>query len=498
MTTIITDQKLNELALDESELVRSIFNESLWHAFVYCWPVINQSDKLVPTWYLKFVADEIEKVCRRAFLNEPKLYDLIINIPPGTGKSSLMAIVKAWCFSQMPGIRVLYASYAHSLAVRLNVKTRDILQSEWFQAAFPEVRIRDDQNTKGLFQTTAGGESLAAGVDGMLTGFHGHILFWDDLLNPKEATSEASLLACQLFDEETYPSRALNKEVSPIIGIQQRLHQLDSTGRAIERAKRYGATPVRVITLPADLDYPVSPPELKDFYVGGLLDPVRFPQKVLDAQKATNIIAYAGQYGQQPVPKEGGMFRVDRVKKVHAIPEGVTRWVRYWDKAGSKRKKSAWSVGVKMGVKEWVQVLNGVAITRREFIVADVVRFQERAGQREKIIHTTAIQDGPGVQVWIEQEPGSGGLDSAEMTIASLAGFSCRAEVPTEDKVARADGFASQMDIFNVFVVMADWNEEYLNELKFFPNGVWKDQVDASSGAFRKLNQSNVVWGAVG
>jgi predicted phage terminase large subunit-like protein len=83
------------------------------------------------------------------------------------------------------------------------------------------------------------------------------------------------------------------------------------------------------------------------------------------------------------------------------------------------------------------------------------------------------------------------------MTISNLAGFSVRAEIPSEDKVARADGFASQVDIFNVSLVFAGWNEAYVQELRYFPNGSWKDQVDASSGAFRQLSHSTIAWGAI-
>lgn len=31
------------------------------------------------------------------------------------------------------------------------------------------------------------------------------------------------------------------------------------------------------------------------------------------------------------------------------------------------------------------------------------------------------------------------------------------------------------------------WNDDYLDELCLFPGGAFKDQVDASSGAFGKL-----------
>ncbi len=492
-------RELSEYAVNEGELVADIYRSSLYEAFLLSWDTLV-SEPLVSSWYLKLLCDEIEKVMRRAFLMEPKLYDLIINIPPGMSKSTILQVARAWAWSIKPSFRSIIASYVHKLAVRSNVKSRDIIRSEWYKSAFPEVVLKSDMDTQAYYQNTQGGDSLAAGVDGSLMGFHAHVIFWDDLLNSKEAQTEAKLQEVKHFDEEVLPSRSVDKRVTPQIGIMQRLHETDPTGRRLKRATKEGATPVRLICLPADDSYPISPPRLKKHYVGGLLDPVRLPQLQIEAIKAEQgEMVYAGQYGQKPTPREGGMFKIDRLNIVHSVPEGekLTRVIRYWDKAGTKRKTSAYTVGAKLGVVEWTQMLSGQNVTLRKYYVLDIRRFKERAGDRERIIHETAKEDGPEVVVWIEQEPGSGGLDSAELTISNLSGFTCRAEVPTEDKVARADSFASQVDVYKVSLISATWNADYTEELRLFPNAQFKDQVDASSGAFRKLNVTNVGFTGV-
>jgi len=61
-------------------------------------------------------------------------------------------------------------------------------------------------------------------------------------------------------------------------------------------------------------------------------------------------------------------------------------------------------------------------------------------GKRErKIIKQVAVGDGSDVIIYIEQEPGSGGKESADNTIRNLAGFKCIADRPTGDKIKRAD-----------------------------------------------------------
>jgi phage terminase large subunit-like protein len=36
-------------------------------------------------------------------------------------------------------------------------------------------------------------------------------------------------------------------------------------------------------------------------------------------------------------------------------------------------------------------------------------------------------------------------------------------------------------------MLRAEWNDAFLEELRLFPNGTYKDQVDGGSGAFTKL-----------
>jgi len=94
-----------------------------------------------------------------------------------------------------------------------------------------------------------------------------------------------------------------------------------------------------------------------------------------------------------------------------------------------------------------------------------------------------------GHAIWVEQEGGSGGKESAEGTIRRLAGYNVRAERVTGSKLVRAQPFAAQVEAGNVALVKGGWVSDYLNELTAFPKGVHDDLVDASSGAFAKLTE---------
>lgn len=177
-----------------------------------------------------------------------------------------------------------------------------------------------------------------------------------------------------------------------------------------------------------------------------------------------------------------------------AWPTDVVSWVRYWDKAGTQGGGKA-SAGVLMGKR-----------AGGRFVVADVVRGHWSALNRETTIRQVAEADrarGIQVAIWCEQEPGSGGKESAEATVRNLAGFTVRAERVSGDKVTRAGPFAAQAEAGNVDLVNAPWNEAYLAELQNFDGEHgFSDQVDASSGAFNKLTGGpgsarvlDVQWG---
>lgn len=182
---------------------------------------------------------------------------------------------------------------------------------------------------------------------------------------------------------------------------------------------------------------------------------------------------------QQEVNERGDVFDRSWFEIIRAIPVGCT-FVRYWDKAGTEGGGD-YSAGALIA-----RAPSGL------YIVVDVVRGQWSAGKREAIIKQTAELDQQRfgrVAIWIEQEGGSGGKESAENTVRNLAGFTIRTERVTGSKEVRAEPMAAQSEVGNVKLLAGAWNADYLSELAAFPFGTNDDQVDASSGAFNKLTR---------
>lgn len=462
-------------------LDRIFLQSNFYEFFKFFWTAIN-NETLIDNWHIKYLCDELQSVAERVFRREKKEYDLIINIPPSMSKTSILNIYfPLWCWVNDYTIPFISVSYSYQLSINISEKCRDVLRSDLFQKYFYDIKVKDDSDTKQLFKVVkdnkVGGFRYATSVGGTISGFHGHFLLLDDPLNAVDALSDVKIKNVNEWIDNVIYSRKVDNDVSVVILIMQRLHENDVTGYLLDKNKN-----IKHICLPALQSDKISPPELKKFYTDGLLDSKRLSKDILEQKRIEmGDYAFAMQYLQEIVPKSGSFFDVSKLLIVNSIDEKeVVRKVRYWDKAGT-HLGGAYTVGVKMAL-----------LKNKTYVVLDVVRGQWEAGEREKIIKSVADLDGRDVSIIVEQEPGSGGKESAEATIRNLAGYRCYADRPTGDKIMRADTFAVQLNAGNVSMLRADWNAEYKRELEYFPYSKYKDQVDATSGAFNMLVKMGV------
>jgi predicted phage terminase large subunit-like protein len=469
----------------EAALVRSICRESFYEFVREFWSVVVP-EQPVWNWHIKYLCDTFQEDAERVFAGLPKLHDTVVNISPGTTKSTTLSVMgPAWIHARMPTARVLAGCHTQQLTFELGRKSRMVERCELYRAAFPEVVPSADQDSKSLYMNTAGGGRMACTVGGMSpTGFHAHFIIIDDPIDPQQAIAVSGLdvEAANSFMDEVLPSRKVNKETTVTWLIMQRLHQNDPSGYLREKDPDNW----RLICLPAEKTRHVRPVSLRANYSPeGLMDPVRLSRKVLDqARKDLREYGYSSQYLQHPVPRGGGMFKVARIQVDVAPPPGDPGWLircRFWDKAGTSQG-GAYTVGLLMGRhRRYKAPRDGSEDT---WWILDVVRGQWDAGEREIRLVQTAEIDGKGVIIGIEQEPGSGGKESAQATVRRLVGYRVRVLPAVGTKEERADMWAGPVAAGAFHMVKAEWNFDLLQELEYFPRGTYKDQVDAGSGAF--------------
>ena len=90
--------------------------------------------------------------------------------------------------------------------------------------------------------------------------------------------------------------------------------------------------------------------------------------------------------------------------------------------------------------------------------------------------------------MWLEQEPGSSGVNVIDHYRRNvLPSFTFYGDKVTGDKAERARPLSSAAQAGNVKLVRGPWNVAFLDEAEAFPQGSHDDQVDAVSGGRSKL-----------
>lgn len=178
-------------------------------------------------------------------------------------------------------------------------------------------------------------------------------------------------------------------------------------------------------------------------------------------------------------PAAGKVFNRAWFKSLKVAPVGGLT-LRYWDKAATEEAGNNdpdASAGVKMKKMPDGRV-----------IVLHAITGKWTPEGRNRVIYQTAVADGRHVPIVIEQEPGSGGKESAQISVRELSGWDVRADKVTGEAVSRMGPFSAQCEAGNVYLIEGDWNEAYLAEHHAVPDGRHDDQATASAGCFNRLS----------
>lgn len=307
------------------------------------WGEVPTAQPLRWNWHMSFLCAEAQSICERVINNQPKEYDLVVNISPGTSKSSIFSILlPMWMWTRMPAARIISASGSSDLVMDLATKSRGSMKNLMYRTVFPDIEFSEDQDAKGHYRNTLGGERKISTVLGVSPlGFHAHLILVDDPIDQRRARSPAAVSEAREFFTDVIKFRKVDKDVTPLILIMQRIATNDPTHVVLTEAEKEDAFPARHVLLPSELTEDVSPPELKKYYTGfnedagrdadGLMDPIRLNRRVLKDAK-TNKWVYASQFLQKPVPPGGDMFKIEYFKRRASAPLRCRR-VRVWDRA---------------------------------------------------------------------------------------------------------------------------------------------------------------------
>ena len=213
------------------------------------------------------------------------------------------------------------------------------------------------------------------------------------------------------------------------------------------------------------------------------------PQYLANLKALSQIERERLLHGNWKIKAAAGLFfkRTQVGDILQSVPLDVIEWVRCWDLAATEKTVDsgdpAFTAGVLMGKRK-----NG------RYVVADVINKQMSASDVRQTIKLTAQADKARyqrVKIRLPKDPGQAGKEQAESYVKFLAGFNVVTVAETGSKEARAEPMAAQWQVGNFDIVYGDWNEPFLHQLENFPDGKFKDMVDAAANAFAELETKN-------
>jgi predicted phage terminase large subunit-like protein len=445
------------------QLQKELNTRSYYEFFKYFWDSI-ETVPFCDNWHIKYICDELQKVAERNIKGLPKQYDLIINIPPGSSKSLIVTIMfNAWVWTLAPEKRFITSSYSNSLSVEHSLKTRDLIMSDKFKAMY-DIKLRKDKNNKSGYKNTRGGERTATSTGGMITGIHADFLIADDLINPKNATSEVERLNANEFLSKTLSTRKTNKDNTVTILVMQRLHEDDPTGFLLSNKEKQ----IKHICLPAEITDNISPQECKDYYINNLLDINRMPAQVLKNMLIDlGSQGYAGQILQSPYNADGNIFKLEWLQYYNDISyNDCYIFADTAQKTGQNNDYSA--IGV-FTVKE--HKLYMIEMFRKKLEFPELVKLFVAYNQKYKPR-----------KLYIEDKSSGSSLIQDLKRSHGLPIFALQRN---KDKISRANAVSPKIEAGFCYIQkgLSDFELEYIQ----FPNSKHDDMIDVFISAIEEL-----------
>lgn len=245
--------------------------------------------------------------------------NLILNLPPGHAKSTMLSLWVTQQLSIWPDSNFLYISYSQSLAATHTGMIRSIMQLPEYHQLFG-VTLRKDSKAKEEFRTEHGGCVAAFGAGGAITGRNGGLpglprfsgaIIIDDAHKPDEVNSQTQRQAVIENYKATIKTRKRGEKV-PIIFLGQRLHEDDLPAYLLSGEE---GSDWRSVVLKSIDD------------AGNPLYPEAFPLEELRLLEKHQPYVFASQHQQNPLPAGGGLYKKDDFRILDEEPEILATFI---------------------------------------------------------------------------------------------------------------------------------------------------------------------------
>lgn len=433
----------------------------------------------------------VESMCAElTYLMDPLRPDpeqdnkVIFNLPPRHLKSIVCSVAyPLFVLGHDPTQTIISITYGDDLTRELSEMRRRVAEASWFKRLFPKLKLTRVTVTE--LRTSRRGFIAGTSVGGSLTGRGANHFIIDDPIKAADVYSTAKRNSVNDWLRTTLASRPDDKRHARMILVMQRLYVDDPSGVLLRTGQWYRKSYSAIAERDEVIELMYGRKHLRR--AGDLLDPIREPRSVLDGLRdAMSEEVFSAQYQQNPVPPEGGLFKVKHFQRYDEVPSqrpGDTVVIS-WDTALTEGERSDYSVGT-----VWL-------IRKDRFHLLDVIRARYNfpalqqavlaARSKYTTAHTIVEDVGSGISLW--QSLRHQGVDI--ITIK-----------PKGDKIFRANQATPILESGRIWLPKgAPWLDQFMAEIASFPaNSAHDDQVDSMVQAInwweRRKFQGHALFG---
>ena len=402
---------------------------------------------------------------------------LMIWMPPRHGKSmEVTETFPSYYLGHFPDKHVIEVSYGDELARRFGETNRAKINEfgEWIFG----IRISPTQGAKTNWDIDKhSGGMISVGVGGSITGKGADLLILDDPIKNRQEAESITYRTALLNEWQSTIYTRLHVGGAVIV-ILTRWHESDLAASLLN-PENGEPEDWEVLSLPCICD---EPGDLLGRKIGEPL----WPEKGYDENWARRTRMSVGEYTwyslyqQKPRPESGAIFKREWLTKRYTqMPQGATV-VQSWDLPFTSNEESAKCAGFVVGRVGANIYVEDCVNDKMEFVdtiaaIRDMTNKHPEA--RAKVIEKAA--NGFAVMNYLKGE------------ISGLVPFT-----PPSGKEERARGTTPYYEAGNVyFKEGAPWVQGVVEDLVSFPNGKYKDTIDALTQAIMYLE---TILGAFG
>lgn len=502
----LIDKPIKHLELAEKYAAE----HSLYEFFKQAWIYIEGDIPFIDSWHIRAICEHLEACYRREIKN------LIISVPPRTGKTSLISIAfPAWVWIHKQQEKFLCASATIGLSLEIAGKARRLIQSDWYLKNWGnKVKLIKDQNTKSYYQNNRGGFRISTSVNSSGMGKGGSIFITDDLNDPKNNT-EIDRNNVINWWRQVWTSRKGNIANDVRIIVQQRTHENDITGyiKTNDIKKKW-----TFLNLPNEFEYnyrSITVINGVEFWrdprttENELLIPKRINfEETADLKIDMGSYDYASQYQQRPSPLEGGIIKKNWFKKwIRPVLPKIEYVLQSWDTAISDSATANYSACTTWGVfvdeNDLYNVLM-LSMWRGRVIFPDLRDRAIRLFNNYLDIGTNKLTTYPKYKVDRVLIEGKATGDPLVYDLRR-AGINATAYTPIGDKTSRVQRITHFIECGLIWLPielkndnknndkLLNWADEFVESVGSFPSSDSRDLVDSMTQSFSYLRDSNML-----